>query len=100
MFSKPTVARRDFGTVACSTPPFMHLRHVFHIASNHAFVDGNKRTALLSALVFLELNGIGIERDDQRLDDAVLQMALLALWGLAALRGRREAQRPPQPAFA
>lgn len=27
------------------------------IAANHAFVDGNKRTALNSAIVFLDLNG-------------------------------------------
>jgi death on curing protein len=27
------------------------------IAKNHAFVDGNKRTALVSSLAFLRLNG-------------------------------------------
>lgn len=31
--------------------------YLFHIARNHPFVDGNKRTALMSALVFLGLNG-------------------------------------------
>jgi prophage maintenance system killer protein len=31
-----------------------------HIAMAHAFVDGNKRTAVRSAEVFLELNGISI----------------------------------------
>ena len=35
--------------------------YLFHIAKNHAFVDGNKRTALASALTFLDLNGITIE---------------------------------------
>ena len=34
---------------------------VFHICQNHPFVDGNKRTALATALVFLALNGIGLE---------------------------------------
>jgi death-on-curing protein len=34
---------------------------LFHLARNHPFVDGNKRTALMCALVFLGLNG-------QRLD--------------------------------
>jgi death-on-curing protein len=29
----------------------------FHIARNHAFVDGNKRIALAAMLVFLEVNG-------------------------------------------
>lgn len=31
--------------------------YLFHIVSNHPFVDGNKRTGLLAALVFLDLNG-------------------------------------------
>ena len=35
--------------------------YLFHIAKNHAFVDENKRTALASALTFLDLNGITIE---------------------------------------
>ena len=38
----------------------------FHLCQNHPFVDGNKRTALASALVFLSLNGIEVEdpKDD------------------------------------
>ena len=39
----------------------MAAAYLFHLARNHPFVDGNKRTALMSALVFLGLNG-------QRLD--------------------------------
>jgi death-on-curing protein len=39
----------------------MAAAHLFHLARNHPFVDGNKRTALMSALVFLGLN-------DRRLD--------------------------------
>lgn len=35
--------------------------HLFHIARNHPFVDGNKRTALMCALVFLGLNGERLE---------------------------------------
>ena len=38
--------------------------YAFHICQNHPFVDGNKRTALAAALVFLSLNGI--EVDDPR----------------------------------
>jgi death on curing protein len=40
--------------------------YLFHIVSNHPFVDGNKRAGLLSALVFLDLNGvtIGFATDD------------------------------------
>jgi death-on-curing protein len=35
--------------------------YLFHIARNHPFVDGNKRTALMCALVFLGLNGQHLE---------------------------------------
>lgn len=31
--------------------------YLFYIASNHAFLDGNKRTAMMAAIVFLRING-------------------------------------------
>jgi death-on-curing protein len=34
--------------------------YLFHIAENQPFVDGNKRTAAASALIFLRLNGIAL----------------------------------------
>jgi death on curing protein len=39
---------------------------LFGIARNHPFAQGNKRTGLLAALVFLETNGYTIEPDDSR----------------------------------
>jgi death-on-curing protein len=39
----------------------MAAAYVFHLARNHPFVDGNKRTALMCALVFLGLNGWRLE---------------------------------------
>ena len=33
---------------------------LFHIARNHPFADGNKRTGAAAALVFLDMNGIRI----------------------------------------
>src|SRR3954469_16674328 len=38
----------------------MAAAYAFHIAENQPFLDGNKRTALTSALVFLDINGIEI----------------------------------------
>jgi death-on-curing protein len=35
--------------------------YAFHICQNHPFIDGNKRTALATALVFLSLNGIDLD---------------------------------------
>jgi len=39
----------------------MAAAYLFHIVRNHPFVDGNKRTGLLSALVFLDINGVSLE---------------------------------------
>lgn len=39
----------------------MAAAHILHIVMNHPFVDGNKRTGTLAALVFLHLNGHPIE---------------------------------------
>lgn len=32
--------------------------YLFYLCRNHAFVDGNKRTALAACLVFLDFNGL------------------------------------------
>src|SRR3989304_5174789 len=53
----------------------MAAAYAFHISQNHPFVDGNKRTALASALVFLELNGIAVSDPEGRLYDAMLSLA-------------------------
>jgi death-on-curing protein len=49
--------------------------YAFHICQNHAFVDGNKRTALAAALVFLDLNGIVIDDPDERLYALMIEVA-------------------------
>lgn len=41
----------------------MAAAYLFHLARNHPFVDGNKRTALMCALVFLGLNGRRLRAD-------------------------------------
>lgn len=53
----------------------MAAAYLFHIVSNHPFVDGNKRTGLLAALVFLDLNGIVIERESKMLHDLTMDVA-------------------------
>lgn len=37
--------------------------YLFYLCRNHAFMDGNKRTALAACLVFLEQNGVLSEAD-------------------------------------
>lgn len=53
----------------------MAAAYAFHISQNHPFIDGNKRTALASALVFLELNGISLSDPDGILYDAMISLA-------------------------
>jgi death-on-curing protein len=49
----------------------MAAAYLFHIARNHPFVDGNKRTALMTALVFLGLNGQRLEAESDSLYELV-----------------------------
>ena len=53
----------------------MAAAYLFHIVANHAFVDGNKRTAFLAMLVFLEQNGHDIAPLE---NDAVEAMVAVA----------------------
>lgn len=49
----------SFGGEALLKDPLeVAAAYLFYLCSNHPFVDGNKRTALASALVFLEANGL------------------------------------------
>ena len=53
----------------------MAAAYTFHISQNHPFLDGNKRTALATALIFLEINGISILDPHQKLFEAVIKLA-------------------------
>ncbi len=53
----------------------MAAAYLFHIVNNHAFVDGNKRTGLLAALVFLDTNGVALTEDSEFLYDLTLGIA-------------------------
>ncbi len=59
----------------------------FGIAKNHAFVDGNERTALVTCRTFLLLNGFDLDVPQQekyltvpRLADSELDETFLAEW--------------------
>ena len=49
--------------------------YAFHICQNHPFIDGNKRTALVSALVFLSLNGVELDDPKQGLYKLMMDVA-------------------------
>lgn len=50
--------------------------YAFGISSNHPFVDGNKRTALLVSFAFLDVNGLEVTASQED--------AFLTILGLAA----------------
>jgi death-on-curing protein len=49
--------------------------YLFFLCRNHPFVDGNKRAALGSCIVFLRLNGIEPQSDSQSWEDLTLDVA-------------------------
>lgn len=53
----------------------MAAAYLFHIAQNHSFYDGNKRTAVLAALVFLDVNGVDALPEPDELEQATLAVA-------------------------
>ena len=46
----------------------MAAAYLFHVVSNHPFIDGNKRTGAAAALVFLLMNGVRLEADEEGLE--------------------------------
>jgi death-on-curing protein len=72
----------------------MAAAYAFHIAENQPFLDGNKRTALNAALVFLDINGWLVLDPDECLFDAMIAISSRALdkYGLAAIL--RKLSRP------
>jgi death-on-curing protein len=65
----------------------MAAAYAFHLAENQPFLDGNKRTALNAALVFLDINGWLVVDPEMRLYDAMIALSTRALdkRGLAML---------------
>jgi death-on-curing protein len=49
--------------------------YLFYICKNHPFLDGNKRTAMIAAIVFLRLNGIEPLPDSAEWEKLMLDVA-------------------------
>ncbi len=62
-----TYLHRDLFTMAAA--------YLYHLVQNHPFIDGNKRTGAVAALVFLDWNGIEILADNDGLAEITLQVA-------------------------
>lgn len=70
-----TVSATFDGRFLHETPYEMAAAYLFHIARNHPFLDGNKRTALAAALVFLWMNDLVVQAREDELTDLVLGVA-------------------------
>jgi death on curing protein len=57
----------------------MAAAYAFHIAENQPFVDGNKRAALASAIVFLDFNGYEVEDPGGELYQAMIDLSAKSL---------------------
>jgi death on curing protein len=64
----------------CYTDLFeMPAAYLFHIVKNHPFVDGNKRTGVVAAIVFLAMNRVEVRATNEALVDIVLSVAKVGL---------------------
>lgn len=68
--------------------------YLFGLVRNHAFVDGNKRIAIVAAGIFLEENGWAIETSDARLFSFVMSVAAGEVDEEGATRFLRDVTRP------
>ncbi len=53
----------------------MAAAYLFHLVGNHPFLDGNKRVGAACALIFLDVNGVNVEADEDGLVDITLRAA-------------------------
>jgi death-on-curing protein len=55
--------------------PELAASYAFGLAKNHAFVDGNKRIAFMTMVVFLRKNGIAFRPDPAQATTIILALA-------------------------
>src|SRR5580698_3207167 len=80
---------RNLWAYAETPPPLTRLAaaYAFGISSNHPFVDGNKRTALVVSFAFLDVNGLTVTASQEDAYRTILGLAAgevdeqqLAIW--------------------
>ena len=71
-----SMPKQAFGGEFAHAVPFgMAAAYAFHICKNHPFIDGNKRTALATTVVFLHMNGWVLDIPDIAAADQILACA-------------------------
>jgi death-on-curing protein len=84
------------GQPLISDPIEIAAAYLFYLCRNHAFVDGNKRTALAACLVFLESNDLLPETKlpADEWEEFVLDVAASKLDRAATTRRLRKLVKP------
>lgn len=75
----------------------MAAAYAFHIAEGQCFVDGNKRTGLNAALVFLEINGWSVDDPAGELYPAIVGVATRAQTKASLAAILRRLSHPSDP---
>jgi death-on-curing protein len=65
-----------FGKETYTDPMQKAAALIRSIIGDHPFVDGNKRTALLTALTFLKINGVNLTIPQGDLENFAVQVAI------------------------
>lgn len=68
--------------------------YLFYICGNHPFLDGNKRTAMMAAIVFLRLNGLEPLPDSENWEQLMLDVAASKVDREATTRRLRKLVKP------
>jgi death on curing protein len=68
--------------------------YLFYICQNHPFIDGNKRTAMMSAIVFLRINGIETRPDNTEWEKLMHDVAGSKIDRVAATKSLRRLLKP------
>ena len=76
LHSAIAMPQASFGGEYLHTDLFeMAAAYLFHIVQNHPFVDGNKRAGATAAIIFLKINKVNIQVDEEALVDLTLRVA-------------------------
>ena len=77
MLESALMRPRNLWVYAETPPPLTRLAaaYAFGISSNHPFVDGNKRTALVVSFAFLDTNGTAVTASQEDAYATILALA-------------------------
>jgi death-on-curing protein len=53
----------------------MAAAYLYHIVQNHPFLDGNKRAGAAAAIVFLAMNDVPVQADEEGVAEITLRVA-------------------------